>query len=598
MAPFLKPFLACALFLSALAHAGVATHKSHLRDSELRPRSSPVVTVKNGSYEGVYSSEYDQDFFLGMRYAQPAERFSLAQPLGSAWNGTQAATSYPPSCIGYGEDDIGYELSEDCLFLNVVRPAGIADTAELPVAVWIHGGGLYMGGSADRRYNLSFIVENSVELGTPMIGVSLNYRLSAFGFLCGNEALDAGIANNGFRDQRLALHWINENIASFGGDPAKVTIWGESAGAESVSAHVLAYNGRDDGLFRAAIGQSGFGGVLSRFPGGANATGLMQAAYDLLVSSTSCAPTVNTTASLDCLRALPFSEINAAVNGTAASPWPPMLDGDFIADYPVNQLADGRFVRVPVLIGANADEGSAFGTGKGPDGGGVDTDDDFRYALESIIGADAPLWTGKSLEQLVGELMAVYPDLQAVGVPSMDKFPVIVPGDEVATLRGLQYRRTGAVIGDFMMQYLRRRANLAWFNAGLPSYSYVFNVITNGKPGYIGATHFEEVAFVFENTNGEGYTTNPFGDQPATYPALAEAISKAWVSFVVGLDPNGESGLGVDGVDAWPAYNPTEGGGVGQTVVFDTNGSSVVWDTYRAEGINWMIENSLAVFGN
>lgn len=70
MAPLLKPFLACALFLSALAHAGVATHKSHLRDSELRPRSSPVVTVKNGSYEGVYSSEYDQDFFLGMRYAQ------------------------------------------------------------------------------------------------------------------------------------------------------------------------------------------------------------------------------------------------------------------------------------------------------------------------------------------------------------------------------------------------------------------------------------------------------------------------------------------------------------------------------------------------
>jgi hypothetical protein len=174
----------------------------------------------------------------------------------------------------------------------------------------------------------------------------------------------------------------------------------------------------------------------------------MQSAYDLLVSSTSCASTVNTSASLDCLRALPFSEINAAVNGTAASPWPPMLDGDFIADYPVNQLADGRFVKVPVLIGANADEGSAFGTGKGPDGGGVDTDDDFRYALEGIIGADAPLWTGKSLEQLVGELMAVYPDLQAVGVPSMDKFPVIVPGDEVATLRGLQYRRTGAVIGD------------------------------------------------------------------------------------------------------------------------------------------------------
>lgn len=78
-----------------------------------------------------------------------------------------------------------------------------------------------------------------------MIGVSINYRVSAFGFLAGSEALEAGIANNGFRDQRLALQWINENIASFGGDPEKVAIWGESSGAESVSAQVLAYNGEN-----------------------------------------------------------------------------------------------------------------------------------------------------------------------------------------------------------------------------------------------------------------------------------------------------------------------------------------------------------------
>lgn len=125
----------------------------------------------------------------------------------------------------------------------MIRPAGVDPAAALPVAVWIHGGGLYMGGSADRRYNLSFIVDNSVALGTPMIGVSLNYRLSAFGFLHGKEALAAGIANNGFRDQRLALRWVSENIAAFGGDPAKVTIWGESSGAESVNAQVMAYGG-------------------------------------------------------------------------------------------------------------------------------------------------------------------------------------------------------------------------------------------------------------------------------------------------------------------------------------------------------------------
>lgn len=181
-----------------------------------------------------------------MSHIQPAERFRLAQPLNTTWNDTALATSYPPSCIGYGSDDIGYALSEDCLYLNVIRPAGTNASANLPVALWIHGGGLYEGGSADRRYNLSFIVQNSVELGTPIVAVSLNYRLSAYGFLCGSEALDEGITNNGFRDQRQALRWVNENVAAFGGDPAKVTIWGESSGAESLNAQVLAYNGESE----------------------------------------------------------------------------------------------------------------------------------------------------------------------------------------------------------------------------------------------------------------------------------------------------------------------------------------------------------------
>jgi carboxylesterase type B len=134
------------------------------------------------------------------------------------------------------------------LYLNVIRPSGINETADLPVAVWIHGGGLVMGGSADKRYNLSFIVEHSVDMGTPIIGVSINYRLSAFGFLTGNTALAAGATNIGFRDQRLALQWVHENIGPFGGSSEKVTIWGESSGAESMMAQVLAYNGKPAGV--------------------------------------------------------------------------------------------------------------------------------------------------------------------------------------------------------------------------------------------------------------------------------------------------------------------------------------------------------------
>lgn len=174
----------------------------------------------------------------------------------------------------------------------------------------------------------------------------------------------------------------------------------------------------------------------------------MQATYNLLVSNTSCASTVNTSASLDCLRNLPFDELNNALNGTAATPWAPMLDGDFIADYPVNQLNAGRFPRIPVMIGTNQDEGSAFGTGKGPNGTAVNTDDEMRFAVASEIGAQAPQLTGKSLDEILDEALTLYPNIQAVGIPSIDKFPVIVPGDTVATTLGLQYRRTAAFFGD------------------------------------------------------------------------------------------------------------------------------------------------------
>jgi carboxylesterase type B len=102
----------------------------------------PAVDVQNGTYTGVHSKEFQQDYFLGMPYAQPASRFNLAQPLNETWDQAREATSYPPHCVGFGEDMVGYDISEDCLYLNVVRPAGIDADADLPVAVWIHGGGL------------------------------------------------------------------------------------------------------------------------------------------------------------------------------------------------------------------------------------------------------------------------------------------------------------------------------------------------------------------------------------------------------------------------------------------------------------------------
>lgn len=217
----------------------------------LRSRDAPTVKVRNGTYAGVYSPVYNQDFFLGMPYSQPPVgdlRFRPAQSLRSSWVGVKNATVYSPECIGYGSDQwvLGNKISEDCLTLNVIRPSGLSGEA-LPVAVWIHGGGYTEGGSADPRYNLSYIIQQSTEMKTPFIGVSINYRLQAWGFIFGKEIMEEGSTNLGIRDQRLALHWVQENIAAFGGDPTKVTLWGESAGGFSIGSQLVAYGGRDDG---------------------------------------------------------------------------------------------------------------------------------------------------------------------------------------------------------------------------------------------------------------------------------------------------------------------------------------------------------------
>lgn len=123
--------------------------------------------------------------------------------------------------------------------------------------MWIYGGGLYTGSTADPRYNLSGIVKVSQDMGQPIIAVSFNYRVGIWGFLQNIGLLTEGSSNMGLLDQRLGLQWIQENIGAFGGDPDQVVVWGESAGAQSIAYQMFSYEGRDDGLFRGAILESG-----------------------------------------------------------------------------------------------------------------------------------------------------------------------------------------------------------------------------------------------------------------------------------------------------------------------------------------------------
>ena len=368
---------------------------------------APIAIVRNGSYYGVHNDHFYQDLFLGVPFAQPPVgdlRLQVPQSLNQSWSGYHNATQYGYACYGYGEDTFigGHNyVSEDCLTLNIVRPSGY-EGQELPVAVWIYGGGWFEGTSLDPRYNLSFIVEQSVKINKPIIGVSINYRLSAWGFLYSEEIVKAGVANLGLRDQRLALHWLQENIAPFGGNPSKVTIWGESSGAASVGFQILAFDGRDDKLFSGAISESGPAwGVGMIDP----TISIAEQVYQNVTAALGCA---NATDKLACLRLVPTSEFNAVVNSSGDTEdyydlyFGPLIDNDIVARDGISQLEDGSFVKVPYIMGDNSDEGTDFVPF------GLNTDQDL---IEYLAGYNFSNST-------ISDLLTLYPQNSSSLIPA------------------------------------------------------------------------------------------------------------------------------------------------------------------------------------
>ncbi|KAK4948835.1 hypothetical protein LTR10_012208 [Elasticomyces elasticus] len=559
---------------TALAHAAPSGWWHHPRPYQ----TPPSVSLRNGTYAGVYSPEYDQDFFLGLPFAQPPVgdlRFSNPVPLNSSFETVQQATRYSPACVGYGPSQVGYNVSEDCLYLNVIRPSGHHDQPRrggLPVAVWIFGGGFVQGSGVDTRYNQSFIVQNSVNMGQPIISVTLDYRLSAWGLLQGEEVLASGDSNFGLRDQRLALHWIKENIASFGGDPEKVTIWGQSAGAGSVGLHITAYNGRNDGLYRGGIMESGN----PIYFGNQNRSAFYNSAYQNLTAAAGCDTAAD---SLACLRMIPFAKLNSIVNTTALSAiWSPQIDGDIIARHSSEQLADGAFVKVPIIEGANSDEGTSFAPPS------VNTTAEFT----SDIKATSPMMNDSFAEAI----LAAYPN-----DPSVAVLANLGPTFRAGPREGPQYRRAATYYGDQNFIANRRATCQTWAKTGLAAYCYRFNAIPAWADQLDGATHFVEMAFAMLNLLGVGYEpfrTPPFQGKPPSYTDLAYLMSSDWVSFVANGDPNAWRGRKAHGVPSWPVYSTS----TPRNFVYDANVTSYVEaDTWRSEGIDLINRGNLAVYG-
>ncbi|MCJ1247039.1 hypothetical protein MMC30_004250 [Trapelia coarctata] len=368
--------------VSQISDGQIQTPVSQIADGQIQaptPAAAPAASATAspspsgssgpGAPQGIHSNTYNEGFFLGIPYAQPPLwdlRFRNPQPLNTTISESRAATAYSTQCVGHGGDDLGYVQLEDCLTLNVVRPLGY-EGQQLPVAMWFDGGGNSMGGSNDLRYNLSFIVENSMA-----IGVSANYRLSVWGFLYSEEVAGSGQTNLGLRDQRLPLHWLQENNAAFGGDPTKVTIWGESAGALDVGLHLVAYNCRDDKLFRAGIMESG--------------------------NPSTIIPSMAPTTINLCM--MPFTPFKSG--------FAPVIDGDFIQRNGSIQLLEGDFVHVPIISGSNTDEGASFGPV------GINNATGFLHYLE-----ETPQTVGTRLNSnLSQQILAAYPMPTGIGFPA------------------------------------------------------------------------------------------------------------------------------------------------------------------------------------
>ncbi|KAI1186456.1 alpha/beta-hydrolase [Nemania serpens] len=531
--------------------------------AESSPPKTPTAKTINGTYEGLHLPGWDQDAFLGIPYAQPPVgqlRYRRPLPINESFTGVRKATQYGHSCMQYGSN---FTISEDCLTINVVRPSTRA-RAPLPVLVWVYGGGLYAGSAADPQYNLSGIVRVSQETGSqPVIAVSMNYRLGQWGFFQTAQILAEGSSNAGLLDQRLAFHWVRENIAAFGGDPDRVVLWGESAGAQSIAYHLFAHDGRDDKLFRGAILESGG-------PTGAQVEPLTwyASAVENLTRTVGCWGAAD---QLACLREIDEATLFAAHPSVV---WNPLLDGDFLTGYPSQLMQRGHYVKVPLLLGANTDEGFAVS------GTPLDTEQDLFDAIFA--------WRGYALTPpTVRRVLELYPD-----DPCREP-PRAVTNCTRHPTRGAMWRRAAAIGADVVMVSGRRRmAELYAGDAGTRVYSYRFDQRPWNGPEWDGVKHFVNVAFSFQNISGL------LGPSPEydSHAQLARAIGRAYVAFVNHLDPNE---VGSDGetitqgtlrLPRWPVYDLA----APANMVLNATRSWVEPDTWRKEGIAFMLTPEVA----
>ncbi|KAI0060457.1 carotenoid ester lipase precursor, partial [Artomyces pyxidatus] len=521
--------------------------------------TTPTVQLDAGTFIGQPSGNVSK--FLGIPFALPPTgnlRFRLPVP-NLPYSGVHNATAFGHSCIqqtspmpvpsGLSPGGLAFLQTgaapaplapddEDCLTVNVVVPNNVKKPSKLPVLFWIFGGGFEGGGSSNPTLDGGIIVERSIQLGQPVIHVSLNYRLTALGFLASAEVQKAGVGNLGLQDQRQAMRWVQKYITAFGGDPTKVTIWGESAGAISVGLQMLANGGHPEGLFRAAIMQSG-----SPTPVGSITHG--QPYYDALVANVGCTGAADT---LQCLRGAPIDRLRVAINNSPGlyafqslvQAWTPRADGIFLNDNPQNLVRDGSVANVPFITGNCDDEGTIFSLSTT----NLTTDQHVHEYMAQYYLRNAP-------DADVQQLLQIYTNDTTQGSPF---------GTGAANAVTPQFKRLAALQGDIALQ-APRRFFAQQRSPKQPVWSFLSKRLKT-VPDF-GSIHGSDL----QSTYTQGDLTDYF------------------IRFAVTLNPNGNAAT------HWPQYSNAS---PQQLTLWDGPTSNVTEDTYRVDGFNLLTQLSLA----
>ncbi|MEZ5167512.1 MAG: carboxylesterase family protein [Acidimicrobiales bacterium] len=441
--------------------------------------------------------------FLGIPYAAPPigdRRFRAPAP-PSPWDGVLDATRLgrvapqPQAAPDGPLPSRVVDWAEDCLFLNVYTPA--PDDDRRPVLVWIHGGA-YVRGSGDNTDGTSFAREGD------LVVVTLNYRLGAFGFMeLGHLDPElAGSGNNGIRDQIAALRWVHEHIARFGGDPERVTVCGESAGAGSVMALLAAPAA--DGLFHQAISQSAPAG-LGRDEGATAAAILDQLGGGL--AGLRAADAAEILAAQEAVAAADAAALGTSLLGSSGRGLRPVIDDLTVTRGPAEAVrADGSR---PLLLGTNADEGTLFSF----------------YLPRGHRGRTTSRGRGPCRRSRPGDrrVRAAHPD------------------DSIR-------RSMVRMLGDTMFRTSSLQVAGAQVDAGGTVFVYRFTWAAPGFGGRLGSMHALEIPFVWKQDMAAWSALVGDDGWP---PDLADEMHQAWIAFTRTGDPS-HAGIG-----GWPRYDTT-----------------------------------------